>query len=237
MLKDHILQLVSATLFPQVSGLLYHWSSSEGYGALVQLFWDCLTSVILESLSTICTGGTVQPKSISTEWLLSRHVELCLCLKNPKHRRCSRGLKVKFISPERNSEDESPEPECTTNTVLSVSDDHIDKYLQTLVQVISASYLRKTKQFGDPVFLLYLTKLTRAFESRELFLSLLKVDVAEDKQAVCNGSLVQLYDSTLHKWLQDEKICSENVVHITFALLKFLTDDEKNHVLVALCKV
>lgn len=236
-LKDQKLQLVSVSLFPQVSGLLYHWSNNKGYGVLVQLFWDRLTSVIRESLCSINVGDTLQPSSISIEWLLNRQVDLCLCLKNPKHQRCSRGLKVKFVSPEKNSEDESPEPESTTDTVLSVTDDHIDKYLQTLVQVISASYLMKTKQFGDPGFLLYLTKLTRAFESRELFLSLLKVDVAEDIQAVCNESLIQLYDSTLHKWLQDEKFSSENVVDITFALLKFLKDDEKNHVLESLCKV
>lgn len=237
MLKDNKLHLVSASLFPQVSGLVYHWSKTEGYEVLVQLFWDQLMSVILESLSSVYIGGTGQSSSMSAEWLLNRHVELCLCLKNPRHQRCSRGLKVKFFSSEKNLEVEYLEPQSTGDTVWSVSDEHIERCLQTLVQVISVSYVRKMEQFGDPVFLLYLTKLIRAFESREFFLSLLEVDVAEDKQAVCNESLVQLYDSTLHRWLQDEKICSENVVHITFALLKFLTDDEKSHVLEALCKV
>jgi hypothetical protein len=235
-LKDQKLQLVSAALFPQVSGLIYHWSNSEGYGVLVQLFWDSLTSVVLESLSS--PGDALQYRSIYTEWLLNRHVELCLCLKNPKHQRSSRGLKVKFISPENNSDDESLEPESPTDTVLSISNDiHIDKYLQTVVEIICISCLRKTKHFSDPTFLFCLSKLIRAFESRELFLGLLKADVAEDIGTECKDSLVQLYDSTLHNWIQDENICSENLVDITFVLLKFLTADEKNHVLEALCKV
>jgi hypothetical protein len=238
MLKDEKLQLVSAALFPQVSGLIYHWSNNEDYGLLVQLFWDCLTSVVLESLSFICVGDTLQCRSICAEWLLSRHVELCLCFKNPKHHRSSQRLRVKFASPEKNSEDENSEPESPTDTSLSTPDDtHIDKYLQTMVRVISVSYLKKTKQFCDPVFLLHLAKLTRVFESRELFLSLLKLDLTEDVETESKESLVDLYDSTLHNWLQDEKLCSEAVVDITFALLKFLSIHEKKHVLKALCKV
>lgn len=236
MLKDQKLQLVSAALFPQMSGLIYHWSNSEGYGVLVQLFWNNLTSLVLESLSS--PGDALHSRSICTEWLLNRHVELCLCLKNPKHQRSSRGLKVKFVFPENDSDGESLEEESPTDTVLSISDDvHIDKYLQIVVEVICVSCFKKTEQFCDPTFLFYLNKLIRGFESRELFVSLLKADVTEEIGTESKDSLVQLYDSTLHKWLQDEKICSENLVDITFALLKFLTADEKNHVLDALCKV
>lgn len=236
MLKDQKLQLVSAALFPQVSGLIYHWSNSEGYGVLVQLFWNNLTSLVLESLSS--PGDGLQFRSICTEWLLNRLVELCLCLKNPKHQRSSRGLKVKFVFPENNSNDESMEPESPTDPVLSISNDVlIDKYLQTVVEVICVSCFRKTKHFCDRTFLFYLNKLIRAFESRELFVSLLKADVTQDIGTESKDSLVHLYDSTLHKWLQDEKICCENLVDITFSLLKFLTADEKNHVLDALCKV
>jgi hypothetical protein len=117
------------------------------------------------------------------------------------------------------------------------NDIHIDKYLQTLVEVLSVSYLTNTKQYSDPTFLVYLEKLIRAFESRELFFSLLKVNVAEDIQTESNELLVQLYDETLQKWLQDEKVCSESVVRITFALLKFLAADGKNNILEGLCKV
>jgi hypothetical protein len=130
------------------------------------------------------------------------------------------------------------EPESPTNTVLSVSNDVlIDKYLQTVVEVICVSCFRKTKHFSDRTFLFYINKLIKAFESRELFMSLLKADVTLDTGTESKDSLVQLYDSTLHKWLQDEKICSGNLVDITFSLLKFLTADDKNHVLDALCKV
>jgi len=235
-LKDRKFKLVSAALFPELSVLIYHWSNSEGYAVLVQLFWDHLTSVILESLSP--TEESCQSRPICAEWLLNTHLELCLCLKNPKHKRSRQGLKVKFISPENNSEDESPEAESCSETALSKSNDfHIDKYLQTLVEVLSVSYLTKTEQYSDPTFLLYLEKLIRAFESRELFFSLLKVIVAEDIQTESNELLVQLYDAALKKWLQDEKVCSESVVRITFALLKFLTADGKNHILEGLCKV
>jgi hypothetical protein len=235
-MKDQKFKLVSATLFPELSVLIYHWSNSEGYAVLVQLFWDCLTSVLLESLSP--TGESFQLRPICAEWLLNAHIELCLCLKNPKHKRSRQGLKVKFISPENNSEDESPETESCSETALSTSNDiHTDRYLQTLVEVLSVSYLTKIEQYSDPTFLVYLEKLIRAFESKELFSSLLKVNVAEDIQTESNELLVQLYDATLQKWLQDEKVCCESVVHITFALLKFLTADGKNHILKGLCKV
>jgi hypothetical protein len=145
---------------------------------------------------------------------------------------------VKFISPESNSNNESMEPESPLDTGLSISNDvHIDKGLQTVVEVICLSCWEKTKHFCDPTFLSYLSKMIRAFESRELFLSLLKADPAQNMGTESKDSLVRLYDSALHKWLQDEKTCSENVVDITFALLKFLSDDEKNHVLDTLCKV
>jgi hypothetical protein len=234
MLQDQKFKLVCAALCPELSVLIYHWSNSEGYAVLVQLFWDRLTSVILESLSP--TGESCQSRPVCAEWLLDTHTELCLCLNNPKHKRSTQGLKVKFISSENNLEDESPETESCADTVLSTSDDgHIDKHLQTFVEVLSVSYLTKAEQYSDPTFLLYLEKLTRAFESRELFCSLLKVNV--DIQIESDECLVQLYDSTLQKWLQDEKVCSESVVRITFTLLKFLTADGKNHVLEALCKV
>lgn len=235
-LKDKKFKLVCAALFPELSVLIYHWSNSEGYALLVQLFWDRLTSVILESISP--TDESCQSRPICAEWLLNTHVELCLCLKNPKHKRSRQGLKVKFISPEDNSEDESPETESCSENSLSMSNDiHTDKYLQTLVEVLSVSYLTNTKQYSDPTFLVYLEKLIRAFESRELFFSLLKVNIAEDIQTESNELLVQLYDETLQKWLQDEKVCSESVVRITFALLKFLPADGKNHILEGLCKV
>jgi hypothetical protein len=236
MLKDQKFKLVSSALFPELSVLIYHWSNNEGYTLLVQPFWDSLTSVVLESLSP--TGESFQSRPICAEWLLNTHIELCLCLKNPKHKRSRQGLKVTFISPENNSEDESPETESCSETLLSISDDiHTDKYLQTLVEVLSVSYVTKTEQYSDPTFLIYLEKLTSAFESRELFFSLLKVNVTADIQTESNESLVQLYDSTLQKWLQDEKVCAESVVRITFALLKFLTADEKYHILDSLCKV
>jgi hypothetical protein len=130
------------------------------------------------------------------------------------------------------------EPESQLDAGLSISNDvHIDKYLQTVVEVICVSCWEKTNNFCDPAFLIYLSKLIRTFESRELFLSLLKADPAQNMGTESKESLVQLYDSTLHKWLQDEKICSENLVDITFAVMKYLTDDEKNHVLNTLCKV
>lgn len=236
MLKDQKFKLVSAALFSELSVLVDHWSNSEGYAVLVQLFWDQLTSVILESLSP--TEESYQSRRTCAEWLLNIHLELCLCLKNPKHKRSRQGLKVKFISPENNSENESPETESCSETALSTSNDfHTDKCLQTLVQDLSVSYLTKTEQYSDPTFLVYLEKLVRAFESRELFLSLLKVTVGEDIQTESNELLVQLYDATLQKWLQDEKLCSESVVRITFALLKFLTANGKNHILEGLCKV
>jgi len=235
-LKDQKFKLVSAALFPELSVLIYHWSNTEGYAVLVQLFWDRLTSVILESLSP--AGESCQLRPICAEWLLNTHLELCLCLKNPKHKRSKQGLKVKFISPENNSEDGSPETESCSQTALSMSNDfHADKCLQTLVEVLSVSYLTKTEQYSDPTFLVYLEKLIRAFESRELFFGLLKVIIAEDIQTESNELLVQLYDAKLQKWLQDEKVCSESVVRITFALLKFLMADGKNHILECLCKV
>jgi hypothetical protein len=236
MLKDRKLQLVSSALFPQVSGLIHHWSNSEGYGVLVQHFWNSLTSLVLQFLQH--PGDALQSSSTCAEWLLNRHVELCLCLKNPKHQRSSRGLKVKFISSESSTNDESLEPESPVDSGLSISNDvDIDKCLQTVVEVICVSCLEKVKHFSDPTYLFYLKKLLRAFESRELFLSLLKADAVQNMGTEGEGSLVQLYDSTLHKWLQDEEICSENLVDITFALLKFLADDEKNHVLDTICKV
>lgn len=235
-LKDQKFKLVSAALFPELSVLIYNWSNSEGYAVLVRLFWDHLTSVILESLSP--TEESCQSKPICAEWLLNTHLELCLCLKNPKHKRSRQGLKVKFISQENNSEDESPETESCSETALSVSNDfHTDKYLQTFVEVLGVSYLTKTEQYSDPTFLAYLEKLIRAFESRELFFSLLKVIVTEDIQTESNELLVQLYDAKLWKWLQDEKVCCESVVRITFALLKFLMADGKIHILEGLCKV
>lgn len=235
-LKDRKFKLVSAALFPELSVLIYHWSNNEDYAVLVQLFWDHLTSVILETLSP--TEESCQSRPICAEWLLNTHLELCLCLQNPKHKRSRQGLKVKFISPENNSEDESPETESSSETTLSMSNDfHTDKYLQTLVEVLSVAYMTKTEQYSDPIFLVYLEKLIRTFESKELFFSLLKVIVAEDIQTESNETLVQLYDATLQKWLQDEKVCSESVVRITFALLKFLTADGKNYILEGLCKV
>lgn len=235
-MKDQKFKSVSAALFPELSVLIYHWSNSESYAVLVQLFWDRLTSVILESLSP--TEESCRSRPICAEWLLNTHLELCLCFKNPKHKRSRQGLKVKFVSPENDSEDESPETESCRETALSMSNDfHIYKYLQTLVEVLSVSYLTKTEQYSDPTFLVYLEKLIRAFESRELFFSLLKVIVAEDVKTESNELLAQLYDAILQKWLQDEKVRSESVVRITFALLKFLTTDGKKHILEGLCKV
>ncbi|KAJ9575352.1 hypothetical protein L9F63_025698, partial [Diploptera punctata] len=230
-LKNQNLHLVSGALFPQISGLVQHWNHScdnEEYKKVLEEFWKILTNTLLGSVSNEDSLESSVPS-----WILNRQVDLCLYLKNPKLHRNIQKLKVKFTAEdEENSEPESP---VDSEPCVMEETSFIDQGLNTLVQHLSASYFKKIEESNDKNFLVCLTKLIESFTSRELFLNLIQVNISEDIET--NKCLLQLFNTKFYKWLENDIMCSEDIIGITFSLLDVLPSEEKEHVLESLYKV
>lgn len=238
-LKNQKLHLVSSALFPQVSGLVYHWNhncDNEGYNKLAEEFWKTLTDILIGSLSP-SSEDSLKSESLVSSWFLNRQVDLCISLKNPKLHRISQKLKVKFSTQDNEHSDENSKPGSPVdNEHFNTEELPVDQGLHTLVQALSALYFKKFEESSDTGFLVSLTRLTDSFRSRDLFLNLLHANISVDIQTN-EDSLLELYNTTLCKWLENENMCSEDVVSITFSLLEFLSPEEKDHILESLCKV
>lgn len=214
-------------LFNQTSQLIRYWSKNrnvtdyKSYSHLVQKFWTHLETKLLELINS--AQENFDPVYIAN--LDDSVLDFLLSLKNTSVIN-RKSLRVKFFDPNKQvetSEEISPKVVDADSIYLAELEELINK-------VISIHFANIQKDSSRSALLKNFYKLVSNFESKNLFVTLVKSYSKET-------SLFDFYDKVLKNWLIEKSEHTELVIMLLFILMKYLDVSEMNAILASLIQV
>lgn len=211
---------IKKNMFIEVSQLIRYWSKNrdndeyKSYSVLIKLFWNELDEIFKQLIDS--TKENYDKNEVSS--IFNAQIKLLMSLKNSSVQ-VKKNLHVKFADCE-----DDFEPRETIKVTLNDNDDKFNDELVKFVTNVCINYL---KDIQNQNRIEYLNQLVSSFESKSLFIEIAKAQENDD-------NLLQFYNKNLKTWLDNKEIDTNSVVQLTFTLINYMNDNDKNLVLESL---
>ncbi|XP_017893627.1 E3 ubiquitin-protein ligase listerin [Ceratina calcarata] len=207
-------------LFCEITHLLRYWSKNrnneeyEPYNCLIQEFWrdlDSLFGTLLDAGRNSETFGVPDTNNSQIEFLVT--------LKTAPERG-RKNLKVTFS----NEEDGMTTCPPRTQTMETDTDAQFLAELNDFVDSLCVKYFKRITEQRSKKYIVYLNRLIACFECDELSKNLSKFFETEI-------NYLNFYNEILRDWLLERSKDTEHMIELTFNVMKYMHDSEKNEIL------
>lgn len=211
--------------FCEITHLVRYWSKNrhnedyKSYSFLIYEFWE-----ELNTLFSSLINETQNSETFNIPDKNNAQIEFLVTLKTaPTHNR--KNLKVKFCTSENDTKIQPEAQNLGNNT-----DTEFVVELNSLVNFLCVQYFSKITEQCTEKYIIYLNKLLTHFESEELF-----TNISKSKRMQID--FFSFYDRILRKWLLEQSKETKHLVELIFNLLKYMTNSERNEVIMSLTQV
>lgn len=214
----------SKIVFKQIASLIHYWNRNSDkvdfplYAVLVQTYWSELNNLIENLFENFNSEYDITIIEKTCDSIL----ELLFSLRSERLSKTKSNLRVTF------TESDTSLTNVDDSIMNSTQDIHQNKNLNTLVYSVLRLLTNQTDKVQNNQYIGHFCHLVQEFRSIELFQSLLTNQ---------ENSVLEFYREVLLKWLNNESICTKELVSICFVLFKYLNEDEKMFFLCSLTQV
>jgi len=212
--------------FIEITHLIRYWSknrTNEGYKSyipIIQQFWIEL-HLLFDNLINVSQENYEMSQNIDIK---NSQIEFLLTLKNAPDR-TRKKLKVKFSNADNSVKRQSEIKVTDVNTDIVFNAEFCQ-----FINVLCTSYFNKINHQRSIDYISQLNKLTKHFESKELFIAL-------SKSLEVDKNFFEFYDKSLKYLLLQNSETMEQILELIFYFIAYINDAEKDKVLKSLIEL